>query len=33
MMGVWVRDRFCFRVRPSGIIGSRGGSENRDAED
>lgn len=31
-MGVWVRDRFCLRVTPSGIIGSREGSEDRDRD-
>ena len=33
MIGGWVRDRFCFRVRPSGIIESFKELENRDAKD
>ncbi len=33
MMGVWVRERFCLRVRPSGIMGPLKALENRDAKD
>lgn len=32
-MGVWVREGFCFRVRPAGIIGSFRGLENAGAND